>query len=117
MGREEGGPAATPEGLAPAPAALLLGAVFWADARAEPAGVGLALASGALASGCGYVIWYAALPHLSALRAASVQLSAPILAAIGGVIFISEPITLRLAIASIAVLGGVAIIIAQRAPR
>ena len=78
-------------------------------------GAGYAIASGALASGCGYVVWYAALRGLTAGRAATVQLSVPVIAALGAVLFLSEPITSRLAIASIATLGGVALVLAQRA--
>lgn len=75
----------------------------------------LAVASGALASGCGYVLWYAVLPHLTSGRAASVQLTVPIIAAIGGAIVLSEPLTTRLILSSIVTLGGVAIVVAQRA--
>ncbi|WP_436638176.1 DMT family transporter [Microbaculum sp. FT89] len=78
-------------------------------------GFALAVLSGALASACGYVIWYAALPGLTATRAATVQLSVPVIAAVGGVFLISEQPTLRLLVASAATLGGVAIVLAQRA--
>jgi drug/metabolite transporter (DMT)-like permease len=78
-------------------------------------GIAHAIASGAIASGCGYVIWYAALRGLTAGRAATVQLSVPVIAAIGAVILLSEPITTRLMVASIATLGGVALVLAQRA--
>ncbi|MGH8770045.1 MAG: EamA family transporter [Burkholderiales bacterium] len=67
---------------------------------------GYAILSGALASGVGHAIWYAALRDLSATRAAVVQLSVLVIAALGGVVFVSEPITLRLVIASAAILGG-----------
>ena len=80
-------------------------------------GFALAVLSGALASACGYVIWYAALPGLTATRAATVQLSVPVIAAVGGVLLISEQPTLRLLVASAATLGGVAIVLAQRAQR
>jgi drug/metabolite transporter (DMT)-like permease len=78
-------------------------------------GLAYAIGSGAIASGCGYVIWYAALRGLTAGRAATVQLSVPVIAAIGAVILLSEAITLRLVLASIATLGGVALVLAQRA--
>jgi drug/metabolite transporter (DMT)-like permease len=78
-------------------------------------GVAYAIGSGAVASGCGYVIWYAALRGLTAGRAATVQLSVPVIAAIGAVILLSEPIALRLVLASVATLGGVALVLAQRA--
>jgi drug/metabolite transporter (DMT)-like permease len=74
-------------------------------------GVILALLSGALASGVGYVIWYSALPQLSSITAASVQLSVPVIAAFGGTVFMSEAISARLVIASICVLGGIALVI------
>jgi drug/metabolite transporter (DMT)-like permease len=80
----------------------------------SPHGLALAIASGAIASGLGYVIWYVALSGLPATRAATVQLSVPAIAAIGGVLFLAEPVTLRLVIASIAMLGGIAIVLAQR---
>jgi len=99
------------------PLALFVSLLFTGMYSASPAGLALAVASGALTSGCGYVIWYAALPGLSAARAATVQLSVPVIAAIGGVIFLSEQITLRLLLASAATLGGVAIVLAQRSAR
>ena len=83
-------------------------------AHAETSGVLLALASGALASGCGYVVWYALLPHLSAMRAATLQLSVPAIAALGGVLLLGEVLTPRLVLAAIATLGGVAIVLVQR---
>ncbi len=89
---------------------LLLGAAAYADAT----GVALAIASGALTSGIGYVIWYAALSRLSAMRAATVQLSVPLIAAFGGVMLLSEAITPRLLAASAAILGGIALVLASR---
>jgi drug/metabolite transporter (DMT)-like permease len=81
----------------------------------DPAGALWAIASGALASGVGYLIWYAALPHLSSTNAATIQLSVPVIAAVAGVLLLSEPITLRLVLASAAILGGIALVIRQRA--
>jgi len=78
-------------------------------------GVLLAVVSGALTSGVGYAIWYAALPRLSNIQAAVVQLFVPILAAGGGVIFAREPITITLLLSSLMVLGGVLLVIASRA--
>ncbi|HZN53981.1 MAG TPA: DMT family transporter [Candidatus Polarisedimenticolaceae bacterium] len=69
----------------------------------------LAVLSGAIASGLGYVSWYAALRGLSATRAASLQLAVPVLTAVGGVMFLSERVTMRLVAASILILGGVAL--------
>lgn len=97
-----------------APLALVLSLLFVANAYTDKAGVALAVASGALTSGIGYVIWYAALSNLSAMRAATVQLSVPLIAAFGGVLFLSEAITPRLAAASAAILGGIAMVLFSR---
>jgi len=70
--------------------------------------------SGALASGVGYAMWYAALPGLTATGAATVQLSVPVLAALAGVIFMAEAVTPRLVIASLLILGGVALALLKR---
>lgn len=93
------------------PMALVLSLVMMASATIDMAGVGYAVASGAIASGMGYAIWYMALPLLQATSAATVQLSVPVIAAIGGVLLLSEPLTLRLVIAGGAILGGIAIVI------
>lgn len=97
-----------------APMALLLSLMLAARAQADAGGLALAIASGALTSGIGYVIWYAALPGLSAMRAATVQLSVPPIAAFGGVLFLAESITPRLALASGAILGGIALVLTSR---
>ena len=80
----------------------------------EATGAWLAVASGALASGVGYAIWYAALPGLTATRAATVQLLVPVLAAVAGVALLAEAITPRLVIASVMILGGVALALLKR---
>jgi drug/metabolite transporter (DMT)-like permease len=80
----------------------------------ESLGVWYAVLSGGLASGIGYAIWYTALPSLRATSAATVQLSVPVLAAIGGVVFLSEPMTLRLVLTSIAILGGIALVVLRK---
>lgn len=69
------------------------------------------MASGALASGLGYAVWYAVLPSLSRVTAASVQLTVPAIAAAGAVVFIGEALTLRMAAASLAILAGLALVI------
>ena len=102
--------------LMAAPVAVLLvpfggGAGDW-----TASGVALAVASGALASGVGYAVWYAALPALTATRAALVQLLVPVLAAAGGVALLSEAIPLRLPVAAALVLGGVALAVTARSP-
>ncbi|WP_322088149.1 DMT family transporter [Burkholderia sp. BCC1999] len=100
-----------------APLALVLSAVLAARTHLTPSGIVLAVLSGALTSGIGYVIWYAALRYLTAMRAAAVQLSVPPIAACGAVLFLSEQPTWRLALASAAILGGVAAVLASRARR
>jgi drug/metabolite transporter (DMT)-like permease len=80
-------------------------------AALDGSGIAYAILSGALTSGIGYAIWYSALPGLSASGAASVQLSVPVIAAMGGIIFLDEAITLRLLVASAAILGGIALVI------
>src|SRR5437588_12496741 len=82
--------------------------------RLGRAGVEYAIVSGAIASGVGYAIWYTALPGLKAASAATFQLSVPVLAAAGGITFLSEPITLRFLFASIAVLGGIALVVLEK---
>lgn len=97
------------------PLVIAVSVIFAGGFHASPHGFVLAAASGAIASGCGYTIWYAALPHLTATRAAIVQLSVPVIAALGGVLLLGEQPTWRLALASAATLGGVAMVLAQRA--
>jgi drug/metabolite transporter (DMT)-like permease len=80
----------------------------------DAAGAALAVASGAVTSGIGYAIWYSALRGLKAASAATVQLSVPPLAALGGVGLLGEPLTLRLLLASVAILGGIALVTAER---
>jgi drug/metabolite transporter (DMT)-like permease len=83
-------------------------------ASLDAAGFGYAFASGAQTSGMGYAVWYTALPALKATQAATVQLSVPVIAALGGIVFLGETITLRLILASTAVLGGIALVILER---
>ena len=93
------------------PFALVAGLLSNAT-RVDAAGVSLALASGAITSGLGYAVWYAALRGLSATRAALVQLSVPPLAAAGGVLFLGESFSPRLLAASALILGGIGLAIA-----
>ncbi len=93
------------------PMAIAASLVFIGKIDVQLPGVLLAMLSGALASGVGYVIWYAALPYLKPSSAAVVQLSVPMIAALGGVLFMSEPFTIRLSIASATILGGIALVI------
>ena len=90
-------------------------ALFTANGlRTDPAGMGYAVVSGALASGLGYAIWYQALPALKATQAATLQLSVPVIAALGGVLLIGEALTGPLVLASFAILGGIALVIVQK---
>jgi drug/metabolite transporter (DMT)-like permease len=116
-GRSAGEPVAASAGnfIRATPLALALSLVLASSSHANAQGIALAVASGALTSGLGYVIWYAALPHLSALRAATVQLAVPPLAALGGVLLLDEALTPRLLLASAAILGGIALVLAGRA--
>jgi drug/metabolite transporter (DMT)-like permease len=96
----------------PLVAVVLVAAAVLSRVHLTPRGVGLAAASGALASGLGYAVWYAALRNLTASRAAVVQLSVPVIAAAGGVIFLGERVTLRLAVSAVLILGGVGLAVA-----
>ena len=115
-GRGAGEPVSATGGnfLRAAPMALALSLVFVGSAHASGEGVALAIASGALTSGLGYVVWYAALPRLTALRAATVQLSVPPIAAAGGVLLLGEVMSLRLVLASAAILGGITLVLFSR---
>src|ERR1700730_11264009 len=99
------------------PFAALVSLVMLREARVDSLGLVYAVISGAITSGLGYVIWYAALSGLNAASAATVQLSVPVLAATGGILLLSEPITLRYVIASIATLGGILLVIIERRSR
>ena len=96
------------------PLALPLVALSLFQAGVGSAGVLLAIVSGAVTSGLGYVLWYRALKGLTALSAAIVQLSVPIIAALGGVLFLSEDLGLRFVIAAGLVLGGIAFALSTR---
>ncbi len=96
------------------PIALALSVLNLHAATFDAAGFGYAIASGALASGLGYAIWYSALPALKSTAAATVQLSVPAIAAAGGILFLGEPLSLRLILASTAILGGIALVIANQ---
>jgi drug/metabolite transporter (DMT)-like permease len=102
--------------LVAVPFALVLSGVTlpMGGAHASPRGILLAVASGALTSGVGYSVWYAALRHLSATQAAVLQLTVPILAAVAAIAFLDEPLTARFLAASVAVLGGVLLTIRER---
>jgi drug/metabolite transporter (DMT)-like permease len=88
---------------------LMIAHIAW-----DTAGIWYAIMSGALTSGIGYAIWYKALPALKATQAATVQLSVPVIAALGGIILLNEPISLRLILASIAIISGIALVILEK---
>jgi len=96
------------------PLALLVSLVAVRGAHLSPRGIALATASGALASGLGYTIWFAALRGLTAIRAATVQLTVPVLAAAGGVLLLQESVTVRLVVSAALILGGVGPALAGR---
>ena len=96
--------------------ALILLFYSFGDVYLTERGLLLAIASGALASGAGYAVWYAVISHLRVSQAAVVQLSVPVIAAVGGLLFAAEPITSRFVIASLLVLGGIAIVTFTKKP-
>jgi drug/metabolite transporter (DMT)-like permease len=96
------------------PIAAAWSALMYSHTTLDSAGSWYAVASGALTSGIGYSIWYTALPALKAAKAATVQLSVPVIASLGGIVFIGEPLTLRLVLSSVAILGGIALVILEK---
>jgi len=115
-GRGAGDPTRVTAGnfLRAIPFAAVLSLALLPARSIDTTGILYAVTSGALASGVGYAIWYSALKHLRASMAATVQLSVPVIAAAGGIALLGEPLTLRLVIASIAILGGIALVIFRR---
>jgi drug/metabolite transporter (DMT)-like permease len=101
------------------PFAAVLSVALFRWMHIDLAGVGYAILSGAIASGLGYIIWYTVLSdsmpvRLKSASAATVQLSVPVLAATGGILLLGEPITFRYIVASIAVLGGIALVVIEK---
>ncbi len=90
-------------------AALLVGIAFATHAHATPAGIVLAAASGGVASGLGYSLWYAAVPALGATRAALVQLSVPVITALAAIALLGEPLRTNVLIGGAAIVGGLAL--------
>ena len=109
-GRSGGAPLSSTTGsfVRTVPMAAIASALALPFVRAERTGIVLALASGTLTSGLGYVLWYMALRGLTSTRAAIVQLLVPVLAAFGGVVCLAEQVSVRLGVASALILGGVA---------
>ena len=96
------------------PFAVAASIITFPQTHISSRGIVLALSSGAMASGLGYLIWYAALRNLSAARAATVQLAVPVLAAAGGIIFLGEHISERLIVSAMLILGGVGFAVIRR---
>lgn len=120
QGKNEGDPLQVTAGnfvRAAAIAALSCLVIYpWVIRFEQPdfAGVVYAICSGAVTSGLGYAIWYSVLPALKTTTAAIVQLSVPAIAALGGVLLLYEPVSLRLVLASIAILGGIALFVSRK---
>ena len=98
------------------PMTLLLSLLMVHDMSPDRVGITLAVLSGALASGLGYAIWYQVLPALKATHAATVQLSVPVIAALGGVVLLGEALTGPMVLAAFAILGGIAMVIVETKP-
>lgn len=101
--------------------ALLMGLVMLlivtglgSDTSISTEGLWLAFLSGGFASGVGYAVWYTALRGLTATRAAVLQLLVPVIAALGGVLFVNEPLTIRFVLAAVLILGGILLVVTQR---
>lgn len=112
-GRGAGNPTRVTAGnfLRAAPLGVLVALPWLMRGMPDPAGVGYAIASGAIASGVGYAIWYSVVPVLKATRAAVVQLCVPVIATLGGAALLDESITLGVLLASAAILGGIALVL------
>ncbi|WP_420857355.1 DMT family transporter [Marivivens marinus] len=95
------------------PVVVLAGLALHPSPALSAPGIGLGVLSGAITSGLGYALWYRVLPSLGATKGAIAQLSAPVLALIGGALFLSEPLTTRAVLASVLVLGGIALGVVQ----
>jgi drug/metabolite transporter (DMT)-like permease len=115
-GKAVGDPVSSTAGnfLRAVPFAAAVSIILFSRSRVDQSGIFYAVVSGAVTSGLGYVIWYSALSGLKATTAATVQLSVPVLAAAGGIIFLHEPTTLRYVLASLAVLGGIFLVIIEK---
>jgi len=115
-GRRAGDPTTTTAGnfMRAVPFAAATSALAFGQFSFEASGAIYAMLSGALTSGIGYVLWYAALRELKAATAAAVQLSVPVIAAMGGIALLGEPLTPRLLASSAAVLGGIALVIVRK---
>lgn len=115
-GRGAGDPTAVTTGnfIRTIPFTLALNLLMFSHRNLDQTGVYLAIASGAITSGIGYAIWYRALPGLKATQAATVQLSVPVIAALGGIVMLGESFSMRLGLVSIAILTGIALVIFEK---
>ena len=115
-GRGAGDPTVVSAGnfLRAAPMAIVLSLLLYKQVELDPAGVVYALVSGSITSGLGYIFWYTVLPSLKTSNAATLQLSVPVIAALGGIVFLGEPLSLRLILASVAILGGIGLVVLKR---
>ena len=115
-GRATTDPLATTAGnfLRTLPFTFLFSLLFMGNAKFDLLGGLLAIASGIVASGLGYAIWYSVLPSLKSTQAATVQLSVPVIASIGGIVLLGEQLSLRLILASIVTLSGIGLMIYER---
>jgi drug/metabolite transporter (DMT)-like permease len=116
-GRGGGDPLVATAGnfLRTVPMAGVLLVAAWPTLAPDAAGAGYAVASGAITSGLGYALWFAALPALRSITAASLQLSVPVITGVAGVLLLAEPLAPRLLLAGAAILGGIALVIRARA--
>ncbi len=115
-GRGAGDPTVVTAGnfLRTVPVTILLSLLMLQHVSLDSSGMLYAILSGAVTSGMGYAIWYKALPALKATHAATVQLSVPVIAALGGIILLGETLTLRFVLASLAILCGIAMVIFEK---
>jgi drug/metabolite transporter (DMT)-like permease len=118
-GKREKNPAIVTAGnfVRAVPFAAGVSIIFVPRIHFDSLGVTYAIISGAITSGLGYILWYAALPSLKAASAASVQLIVPVLAATGGILLLGEPVTFRYLVASLAILGGIAVVVSEKNSR
>ena len=117
-GKGAGDPTAATAGnfLLAVPFALALSALMSRGISFDGPGIAYAVTSGALTSGLGYALWYRVVPQLRASNAAIIQLSVPLLAVVAGALLLDEAITLRMVLAGLAILGGIALVVARRLP-
>ena len=96
------------------PLAIALSLLTFPWLKLDTMGLLYAVLSGALASGLGYVLWYQVLQHMKSMTASTVQLSAPVIAALGGIVLLDEAVTPNLLIATLLILGGIGLVLRKR---